>query len=279
MNWFERMLWGISEWKMTTPEPFGVFHLTSLAIAVLLLIVLLTVGKNSDKKLKIILLTYAIIATIFETTKQLMWAMHYDELTNTVSWAYSWYSAPYQLCTTPIFASFIAALLPNNGVRKGLLSYMAFTTILGSLSFVFMPASCFVSQVEINVHTAFLHLGSFVLSMYLLISGIVEIKLENVFKGLIAFACFVIIALALDIIVYKSGMLDIDGGDVFNMFYISPYFPCTLPVLSDIYASTPYAVFLLLYFVAIGLGNAIIFGISALCKLIVKRIRLAKTYA
>ena len=48
----------------------------------------------------------------------------------------------------------------------------------------------------------------------------------------------------LNVTFVKSG---ITGGSTFNMFFISPYFPCTLPVLSEIYPVVPYPVFLLLY--------------------------------
>jgi hypothetical protein len=48
--------------------------------------------------------------------------------------------------------------------------------------------------------------------------------------------------------------------ETFNMFFISPHFPCTLPVLSGIYGKIPYPAFLLLYLVGFALIAAIILG-------------------
>ncbi|MBR3266792.1 MAG: hypothetical protein IKI55_01490, partial [Bacilli bacterium] len=72
-------------------------------------------------------------------------------------------------------------------------------------------------------------------------------------KSPVTFIGFVIVAMILNITFIKGGI--IAEGTTFNMFFISPYFPCTLPVLSAIYPVVPYPVFLLLYilgFIALG---------------------------
>ena len=43
------------------------------------------------------------------------------------------------------------------------------------------------------------------------------------------------------------------------MFYISPFQPCTLPILSDVYAKVPYPVFLMIYAIGFFVAAAIIF--------------------
>ena len=63
-------------------------------------------------------------------------------------------------------------------------------------------------------------------------------------KTPVPFLAFIVVAMILNITFVKSG---ITGGSTFNMFFISPYFPCTLPILSEIYPVVPYPVFLLLY--------------------------------
>lgn len=46
--------------------------------------------------------------------------------------------------------------------------------------------------------------------------------------------------------------------DTFNMFFIGPYFPNHLPILSGIYVSAPYTIFLLVYIFGFTLVSYII---------------------
>jgi hypothetical protein len=50
-------------------------------------------------------------------------------------------------------------------------------------------------------------------------------------------------------------------NDTFNMFFISWKYPCTLPVLSDIYPKVPYIIFLLIYIVGFAIAGFIIYNI------------------
>jgi uncharacterized membrane protein YwaF len=61
----------------------------------------------------------------------------------------------------------------------------------------------------------------------------------------------------------------------FNMFFISPFQPCTLPVLSAIYPLVPYPVYLIIYVLGFALVSLIIYaiekGIVTLCSRIKHR--------
>ena len=65
-------------------------------------------------------------------------------------------------------------------------------------------------------------------------------------------------ALILDVSFYRLGFI---GDETFNMFYISPYFDCTLPILSEIYKQVPYIAFLGIYIVGFVLAAFIIYMI------------------
>lgn len=132
---------------------------------------------------------------------------------------------------------------------------MAFITILGSISTIILPDSCFVSDILVNIHTMWLHLGSFVVSVYLLISREVKLNIKNLERAFIVFMIFVVLALTLNITMYHSGIL---MGETFNMFFISPYFISTLPVFDIIQKNTPYLLFLIIYILVITLGSFII---------------------
>lgn len=252
---------------MEEPRPYGWFHILWICFIIISLFVLYKFRKQySDKQLKFVLGTYGIIALILETVKQLMWSFNYDALTNIITWDYEWYAAPFQLCTTPIFVSVICLFLKNNKLRESLLSYMAFVTILGSIMTVILPDACFVSDVVINIHTMWLHCGSLVVSIYLLMTGAVKVNKQNLIKALVVFLIFVFIAEILNITIYNMNILN---GETFNMFYISPYFISSLPVFNVIQQNVPFILYLLIYIVSLTIGALLVYYVSYLLQVIV----------
>ena len=263
MNSFEKILYMLQA-QMETPKPYGWFHWIWIFFVVISIITLFTLRKKyDDKQPKTVLGIYGIIALILEVTKQIMWSFNYEAATNIVTWDYQWYAAPFQLCTTPIFASIICLFLKDGKTRDALLSYMAFVTILGSFMTMIIPDSCFTKDIVINVHTMWLHCGSLVVSVYLIMTGAVKIERQNFRNGFKVFLIFALIAEILNIFIYNSGVLN---GETFNMFYISPYFISSLPVFDVIQQNVPFVIYLLIYIVAIFIGSLIVYGISYLFK-------------
>jgi len=266
MNFFERLLLFL-QGTMNTPKTFGYFHTIWIILTIVSIIFLYR--KRSEKNLKTILLVYGIIALLLEVLKQLIWSFNYDSNTGLVTWDYQWYAFPFQLCTTPIYVSLICTFMKDGKVRKALLSYMAYFTILGSIATIIMPDSCFTSDILVNIHTMWLHCGSLVVSVYLLLTNKVETNIINLKKSINVFLIFVGIALCLNIIIYNTSILN---GETFNMFYISPYFESTLPIFNIIYNHVPYIIFLIIYIVALTLGALIIYGITKSIKFIKSKV-------
>lgn len=263
MNGFEKFLYFL-QGEMKEPTAFGWFHILWLILVVMASIILYKYKKYyNEKQLKTVLTVYGVVALILEILKQLIWSFNYDILTNTITWDYQWYAFPFQLCTTPIFISLICLVLKKGKIRDSLLSYLSYVTILGSFFTMIMPDSCFTSDILVNIHTMWLHLGSFVVSIYLLMSGEVKIKLQSLKKAIFVFFTFVIIAVIMNIIIYNFGILN---GESFNMFYISPYFESSLPVFDIIQKNVPYIIYLFIYVLALSLGSFVVYFISKLIK-------------
>jgi hypothetical protein len=259
MNIFTNILL-VMQKTMTVPTSFGWFHLLSLTIMFVAIAVLYSkLSNHSESQLKVVLGVYAIPALLLELLKQVIWAFNYDGATSLFSWDYEWYAAPFQLCTTPIYVSLAAMFMKKCKFRDTLLSYLAFTTILGSIATIFLPDSCFTSMILVNIHTTWLHYGSFVVSVYLIMSKEVKTTFKHLGQSQIVFAVFVAVAIMLNILVYKSGILH---GETFNMFYISPYFISSLPVFDVIQQKVPYIMFLLSYVTAIGIGSCVVCAVA-----------------
>lgn len=259
MNALRKIL-HILEKDMTTPTPFGWYHWLWIVLGVVAIALLYTQRRHAgEKQLKWVLGIYGIVAATTELLKQLSWSLDIGGAAGGFIWDYSWYSAPFQLCSTPIYVSLICLFLKKGKFRDHLLSYMGFITILGGLMTMLMPSSCFVDDILVNIHTMWLHCGGLVVSVYLLMSNAVPLERKSLLKAGVTFLCFVAVALTLNVAVYHSGIL---GDETFNMFYISPYFPSELPVFSAIQKAAPYPLFLASYVAALLLGSTVIFIIA-----------------
>ena len=263
MNTFEKTLYALQA-SMKMPTSFGWFHWVCILITLATIFFLYQKRKQfSEKQLKTVLLTYAVIALILEIVKQIVWSFQYNPVANSVIWSYRWYAAPFPLCTTPMYACLIAAFLKNNKFKTALLSYVSFVTILGSIITICLPISCFTTMIISNIHTMWLHCGSFVVSIYLLFNNVVTSTKQNFYMSIKVFLYLVMMALILNIGVYHLNVLN---GSEFNMFYISPYFISTLPVFNEIQKNTPYIVFLSSYILALSFGAGIVYQINRTVK-------------
>lgn len=259
MNALKKIL-HILEKDMTTPTPFGWYHWMWIVLGIVAIALLYSRrGHAGEKQLKWVLGIYGIVAATTELLKQFSWSLDVGGPLGGLVWDYSWYSAPFQLCSTPIYVSLICLCLKKGKLRDHLLSYMALITIIGGLMTMLIPTSCFVDDILVNIHTMWLHCGSLVVGVYLLMSRTVPLEKSSLLKAGVTFLCFVAIALTMNIAVYHSGIL---GDEAFNMFYISPYFPSELPVFSEIQKAVPYPVFLAAYVAALLLGSTVIYIIA-----------------
>ena len=263
MNLFEKFIYWL-QGTMERPNPFGWFHILWIVITIVSIFFLYKQKhKYNERQLKTVLLIYGLVAFLLELIKQVIWSFNYDTITGLIFWDYQWYAAPFQLCTTPIYVSLICIFLKKNKIRDSLLSYLSYVTILGGLMTILIPDSCFVETIEVNIHTMWLHCGSFVVSIYLLMMGEVEIKLKNVKNALIVFLVFIALAEILNVGIYHSGIVN---GEVFNMFYISPYYISSLPVYNIVQQNVPFILFLIIYISSITLASLIVYFISSLLK-------------
>jgi len=259
MNFFVKFLLFLQT-EMTRPEPYGWYHLLWIGLTVLTIALLFLLRKHwGEKQLKWVLGIFGIIAALTELLKQISWSFQWDAATQTAIWDYQWYAAPFQLCSTPIYLALLCLFLKKGKFRNACLSYLAFVTVLGGLMTILIPDSCFCRDTLVNIHTMWLHCGSFVLAVYLLMSGAVKPERRSWMRGVTVFFIMAAIALALNIGVYHSSVL---GDESFNMFYISPYFISVLPVFDAIQQAVPYPVFLGLYLVALTLGSLVVFLIA-----------------
>lgn len=261
MNLLEKIITYLGG-TMPVPQPFGWFHMMFLVLVVVFTVVFSLLFKNkSEKTIRIVVLSYALLCLIFELYKQLLFS--YSPSTHT--WSYSWYAFPFQLCSTPMYVAFIAGLVKKEKVQQSLYSYLATFGMLAGVMVMLIPGDVFISKIGINIQTMVHHGGQVFIGVFLLATRQVKIDIKTPLRALPTFIALVATALLLNLT-----MVNFTGGKTFNMFFISPYFPSTLPVFSSIYEKVPYIVFLLLYILALTLGaylvTLLLIGIKKLTR-------------
>ena len=245
---------------MTCPQAWGLFHIVCVMLAFGTAGLFIWDKKHGARiSPRAVYGIYGFVTFALELTKQLMWAV--VETEEGLVWSYSWYSAPFQFCTMPLFVSLILFFSKNEKLNSYLTAFLGLFSIISMTGVMFYPGDVFTSSPIINVHTMYLHGGGFALAMFVLIRRLIPFTFRSVVKGFCVFLICVALALMLDIGVEKSG---INHGATFNMFYISPYYPSTLPVFSLLWEKLPYPLFLLTYIVAFFAGGCLTCGIARL---------------
>ena len=268
MNYIERFIESI-RFSMDTPKPYEAFHLISLLItAVLIVIISLNRKNKSELKLRLVLGIYGFSCLILEILKQLLFSSTYDPNSNILTWDFKWYSFPFQFCTTPMYAACIACFLKECKLRRALISYISFFTILGGIMVMLLPSDVYTRIVISNIHTTVLHAGGIVVSLFLIITGYVRLEKKSLLRGLFVYLTCVAVAQTLNVTLYKSGVLN---GQTLDLFFISPYFKTSMPVFNLIDQVVDSVLYVILYVLAFLLGSSIVYGISRIVKSIRNR--------
>lgn len=256
MNIFEKLI-SFLEAGTVVPTPYGIFHLVSVAITALITFLLIKYFKDcDDKTLRKLVLSFWIAFIILEIYKQTHMSFHFND--GDPYWDYQWYAFPFQFCSSPHFILPFVIFMKDGKVRDACISFMSFYCFVAGVSVFLVPTDVFTEVIGNNIQTMYHHGMQIVFGIYFMVHFRKKLSFKYLTSGLTVLASLIAVALVLDVAIYKYFMANgID--ETFNMFFISPYFPCTLPVLSSIYAAVPYPVFLLLYISAFLIGGGIVY--------------------
>ncbi len=239
VSFFEQLIALISG-TADTPSLYGWYHVLCLITVIGLCAFIFFRTRNvTDQQMDLILGCTAAGLILLEVYKQLVFS--YDAGSD--SWSYQWYAFPLQFCSTPMYAMLVAALIPNKKIKEHLYSFLATYGLFGGIVVMFYPGDVFMDIIGINIHTMIHHGGMVVIGFLMYVSGRAKLSHKTIVQALPVFCIFVGIAMTANILYGNFG----DPNQTFNMFFISPYYPCTLPILNMIYGKVPYVLFLLTY--------------------------------
>lgn len=241
MMYLIHKLFSLIDGTMKTPSNYGWFHILSLMLMVLtVIIVAKSVKDNPDRAVKKTLIGFTVVSLTLEIMKQ--------GLFTHVNSAYQWYAFPFQFCSTPMYIALLSLIVNHRKVKEAFYSFLAFYGLSGGLVVMLYPNDVYIDLIMIDIQTMMHHGGMVVVGCTLIFADKVKFNFSSLLKASFVFLGLVAIAFVLNISAFNAGLTS------FNMFYISPYIANHLPILSTIYQTQPYIVFFLCYILGFGLA-------------------------
>ncbi len=260
MNFFESIVYSL-QGEMQRPGNYSLFHIISMLLIVLTTIFICICFKNtSNKGFRIITLICWLIILLFEIYKQIVFSFDYSN--GVVTWDYSWYAFPLQLCSTPLYILPLIIFLKDGKFRDSAIAYISTYALAGGVIVFFYPNNVFIELIGINIQTMVHHGIQIVLGIYYLVYYRKKLTIKFFLNSFIIFSIIYLVAFLLDLIVPKF-----NGGEEFNMFYLSTYFTTNMPILSAMQASLPFVLYFIIYLFGFSIG---VFLFYLLCFLIIK---------
>ena len=274
-------LFGILEAALDeAPATFGAFHIASVLLVIAATFILCKkYSRMSERSLRIFTLAVWVIVVALEIYKQVVYTVEIEN--GTVLADYQWYAFPYQFCSSPIYVLPFIAALPDGRVRDCFIGFMGTFSLFAGLCVMVYPGDVFVRTVGIDIQTMIHHGLQVVLGIFYTVHyfGTRDKSKRRIFHiGAIGvFAVLVLVALLLNLIVHNA-LVSVGNDETFNMYYISPYHECTLPILSVLDDYLPYPVFLAIYILGFTLSASIVYcAVMGIYNLIGRQKRIVKT--
>ena len=261
MNFWIWLL-SVLETEMETPHAYGWYHwLWIVLISVFTVAMCVKLRDCSDKTVRRLSLIIFITLIIADLYRQIVFDMvGYDAEAGKFIVSYGWYAFPFQLCSSPHYILPFIIWMKDGKVRDACIGFMCFFSLLGGLSVFVYPESCFTYCLGVNIQTMLHHGMQIFLGVFYAVHERRRFGLGLFKLSVPVFIIMLSIAMVMNVIMYNV-MVTYNIPGEFNMFYVSPYYECTLPLVGWIQPLVPYPVFLFLYILTIISGAFVIYSI------------------
>ncbi len=261
MSFLEELIKASHRPLASQPESYGVFHLSFVALSLIVIITLCyLMRKNSDTVFRIVMFSLGACLLLSEAYKQLYY------LYAAGGEGYDWYIFPFQLCSVPMYLSIVVGCMKKNKVRDAVCEYLVSIGLLGGIMAYVEPSGILNAHYFTLIHSCLWHAMLIFIALYILVTGNACRRLADYRKAIGILAVVVLTATALNVAFYEKPS--------FNMCYISPFYPTPLAVFSSfdtffqgILGQYPgRIVSALIYVVALVLGGFILYFVAWLFK-------------
>ena len=254
-------LLSVLEAEMTEPTSFGWYHfMWVVLIASFTVFMCIKLRDSSDKTLRRLSLIIFIVLIVADLYKQITYDfVDYNSETGKFVWDYSWYSFPFQLCSSPHYILPFIIWMKDSKIRDACIGFMCFFSMFGGLCVFVYPEDCLVESIGVNIQTMLHHGMQIFLAVFYAVHERRKFNVKYYLRSIPVMLIMVSVAMTLNIIVYNVFQA-LGMGDTFNMYYISPYYNSTLPLVGLIQPLVPYPVFLMIYLLGLSAGAFVIYS-------------------
>lgn len=263
-NFFDR--------RMTTPTDYSTFHIVCIILCLSAAALLITFfGNASEKFVRRLAAILWITMVVFEIGKQLIYGFDVED--GKLIWDYEWYAFPFQFCSSPLYILPFVAFAKDGKIRDSAMLFLATFSLFAGICVYVIPGDVFVSRIYINVQTMLHHGIQLFFGAYLAYRCRDKLTLKKLPYAAAVFSVLVSIAMVLNLTVHNA-LRATGHDDSFNMFYISPYYQCHMPILSAIDEVLPSPAFIVVYILGFTICAGMImyvmsgiFKLPSICKL------------
>ncbi len=261
MNYIEELIKSSHVAIENRPQAYGVFHLTFVAVSLLLMVTICYFArKNSDKTFRIVMFSIGTTLILSEVYKQLYYYYAAG------SAGYDWNIFPFQLCSVPMYLSVAVGCMKKNKVRDAICEYLVSIGFLGGIMAYIEPSGILNPYYFTLIHSCIWHALLIFIALYILFTDNACHRIKDYKKALVVLGSVILTATVLNMIFRNKSD--------FNMCYISPYYNTPLAVFKDFdvffqgvmgeYLGR--IVSILIYILGLALGGLIVYGTSYFIK-------------
>ena len=253
VSFFAKIL-EILKYRIVTPGLFGWFHMLWISLVIIGSIALCWLHKKKAVSPSKVILVISVAVALLELYKQIVFSFGSD-----LTFDFQWYAFPFQFCSTPMYVGLLAGIFRKGKFHDALCAYLATFSVFAGICVTVYPGDVFIDILGIDIQTMVCHGSMIVIGVYLYYSGHVKIQWKTLFQAIPVFAVCVGLAAVMNECAKVSGLLE---RETFNMFFISPYCPPSLPVYSTVQNLLPFPLCLLVYILAFTLAGGLVLALA-----------------
>ena len=245
--------------EMEEPAAYGGFHLfCALVVAFLGALLALRYKDSGDRTFRQVIGAMFFVMFAFELMKQTLFCMSVEE--GRVVYEYNWTDFPFQLCSTPLYVLPLLAFAPDGWLRDMAAAYTMTFAFIGGLAPYIVPGTIFTTSVFRNIQTVIHHGVQIVSGVYTASHCRRRVSRRLYLLGVGLFSALYLVANLLNTVGYKLlvSLGAFEEGYSFNMFYVSPRADQSTPMLNDFFDLVSPIAFIVVYFIALCFGAALI---------------------
>lgn len=245
--------------EMEEPAAYGGFHLfCALVVAFLGALLALRYKDSGDRTFRQVIGAMFFVMFAFELMKQTLFCMSVEE--GRVVYEYNWTDFPFQLCSTPLYVLPLLAFAPDGWLRDMAAAYTMTFAFIGGLATYIVPGTIFTTSVFRNIQTVIHHGVQIVSGVYTASHCRRRVSRRLYLLGVGLFSALYLVANLLNTVGYKLlvSLGAFEEGYSFNMFYVSPRADQSTPMLNDFFDLVSPIAFIVVYFIALCFGAALI---------------------